>query len=501
MKTLLNRNSEDKNSEDKNSRSKELENKNSADKASRVAFRAARLLLATLACYSLTAATVLAKPARQADKLVEAAGINTHFGYENTAYFGLEYNNRPVQDILKDRLIELGVRHIRDNLQGGGHHYGFLNELAGIRTPQQPNGIKTIAIARDWKNYPIDHIVTTEVAEAARLFNQSNQPLEAFEVRNEQDSYEEDQLAARIVLLQKAFYEAVKAQPGMQNLPVLGPSFAQTRGWPVAVDSPILAEAAATGIKLSNYIDIANLHSYSGVLNDTAHICPPEQLCAFFSRPYRHADAIEDYRRLSGSKPVYTTETGYSLDWPAEQLDKIEKDQQLAEADVARMVPRTLADSFDKGIQRVYFYQLADHEENFHFLNSDYSPRQQFIALRNTLRLLNDPGRDFEPDELDYRLSGDTRGVRELLLQKRDGTFYLLLWQAVGRAANDRGGYVGRKSLTLSLEDRQFASINLYEPTFATEANSPKRKAEVLNSRQTRVTVPDHLVVVEMILE
>lgn len=453
--------------------------------------RTIQILLVALACHSLSATTVLAKPARQADKLVEAAGINTHFGYGDTVYFGLEYEGRLVQDILKERLIELGVRHIRDNLQGGGHHYAFLNELAGIRTSQQPHGIKTMAIARDWKNYPIDHIVTTEVAEASDLFNQSNQPLEAFEVRNEQDFYEEDNLEARIVLLQKAFYQTIKAQPGMETLPVLGPSFAQTRGWPVGANSSLLAEAARRGINLSKYIDIANIHAYSGELNDTSNICPPEQLCTFFDRAYSHKEAIEDYRHLSGNKPVYTTETGYSLDWPS-------KGPKLTESDIARMVPRTLADSFDKGIQRVYFYQLADHEEDFHFLNSDYTPRKQFIALSNMLHLLSDAGPDFTPGHLDYHLSGDTRNVRDLLLQKRDGTFYLLLWQEVGRAANKDNGYNGRRSLTLTFNQENSFSLKVYEPTFTIDANSQNPKAVVSNSNRVSIAVPDHLVVLEI---
>ena len=451
-------------------------------------------LFATLVCCGLTATTVLAKPAKQADKLVEAAGINTHFGYENTAYFGNEYEGRLAQDILKERLIELGVRHIRDNLQGGGHHYAFLNDLAGIRTQQQPDGIRTIAIARDSKGYPIDHIVTTEVAEARRLFNQSNRPLEAFEVRNEQDFYEEENLAARIVLLQKAFHETIKAQPGMENLPVLGPSFAQTRGWPVGPNSTLLAEAAARDIDLSTYIDIGNLHAYAGGLNDTSNICPPEQLCTFFDRPYSHSEAIADYRHLSGDKPIYTTETGYSLDWPT-------KGKKLTESDVARMIPRALADSFDQGIQRVYFYQLADHEENFHFLNSDYSPRQQFTALSNTLHLLSDPGLDFTTENLDYRLSGDTQGVRDLLLQKRDGTFYLLLWQEIGPAANEEGGYRGRQSLNVSLTQEQAASLKVYEPTFETANSYLTPKKKIFNSRQIDIAVPDHLLVLEVILE
>ena len=46
-------------------------------------------------------------PARPADAFVDFVGVNTHLGYYDTAYGDYEH-------ILKPRLLELGVRHIRD---------------------------------------------------------------------------------------------------------------------------------------------------------------------------------------------------------------------------------------------------------------------------------------------------------------------------------------------------------------------------------------------------
>ena len=48
-----------------------------------------------------------AEPARSADAFVDFVGVNTHVGYADTTYGDYE-------GILKPRLLELGVRHIRD---------------------------------------------------------------------------------------------------------------------------------------------------------------------------------------------------------------------------------------------------------------------------------------------------------------------------------------------------------------------------------------------------
>ena len=53
------------------------------------------------------AAAADAEPARPADGFVDFVGVNTHLGYYDTTY-------RDYESILKPRLLELGVRHIRD---------------------------------------------------------------------------------------------------------------------------------------------------------------------------------------------------------------------------------------------------------------------------------------------------------------------------------------------------------------------------------------------------
>src|SRR5574338_516931 len=76
---------------------------------------------------------VTSLPARSADGFVQSIGINVHLSYFQTVY-GTGWTT-----IVKPRLLELGVRHLRD---GGSVHtsddwmrvvYGRMNELGAAK--------------------------------------------------------------------------------------------------------------------------------------------------------------------------------------------------------------------------------------------------------------------------------------------------------------------------------------------------------------------------------
>jgi hypothetical protein len=55
------------------------------------------------------------------------------------------------------------------------------------------------------------------------------------------------------------------------------------------------------------------------------------------------------------------------------------------------------------------------------------------------MRLLADPGPAFSAGSLEYSLSGDLKDVEHLLLQKRNGTFFLAIWiEELGYDVNRR---------------------------------------------------------------
>jgi hypothetical protein len=51
-----------------------------------------------------------------------------------------------------------------------------------------------------------------------------------------------------------------------------------------------------------------------------------------------------------------------------------------------------------------------------------------YNAVKNMLGLLSDPGPAFQAGGLNFKPSGNLTNVQHLLLEKRDGTFYLAIW-------------------------------------------------------------------------
>jgi hypothetical protein len=62
-------------------------------------------------------------------------------------------------------------------------------------------------------------------------------------------------------------------------------------------------------------------------------------------------------------------------------------------------------------------------------LRSEGTEKPANKALEDLVDLLENPGPRFETSSLDYALSGDLQDIHCTLLQKRNGRFYLLLWQ------------------------------------------------------------------------
>jgi hypothetical protein len=64
-------------------------------------------------------------------------------------------------------------------------------------------------------------------------------------------------------------------------------------------------------------------------------------------------------------------------------------------------------------------------------LRNDLSEKPAFRAVKNLIAILSDKGPDFEPGSLNYVFDGSVDNIRQILFQKRDGDFYLLVWLEV----------------------------------------------------------------------
>ena len=64
----------------------------------------------------------------------------------------------------------------------------------------------------------------------------------------------------------------------------------------------------------------------------------------------------------------------------------------------------------------------------FGFYRSDYTPRKAALYLHNLTTILADKGSRVDPGRLDFAISNEPETVHDLLLQRSDGTFQLIVW-------------------------------------------------------------------------
>ena len=397
--------------------------------------------------------------AKRADAIVDSIGVATHLnsGYLNTAYGNYS--------IIKSRLQELGIRHIRD-----GGKDAILN--------QRLQDLATIGIKSTLVMDPRDGTKPTDAVTIAKAVPTS---IEAVEGPNETDlfnfTYNGKSFPQATRDYQNALYAAIKGDSATATLPVLMPSM----GW--------AKNAERLGALSSG--DIGNMHSYPALGN------PPTHDIDWWHIPYA--------RVICGaSKPIVATETGYhnALRDPA--------GAGISELASSKYLPRLHLEYFNRGIKRAFLYEFINlgtgpnQIDNFGLLRHDGSPKPAFIALKNLIYLMKDTGgANFSPGSLNYTLSGDMTNVHHTLVQKAgDGKlptrFFLILWQEVKSwdNTNKKDIAVPNRNLTLTLntvihQATLFQPIKSTTPTYDTTNPS--------GIKQLSLQVPDHPLVIRLI--
>ncbi len=411
------------------------------------------------------------KQALPADVAANAIGVNTHLNYSGSIY-DVHY-----ADIIKPKLAEFGIRHIRD-------HFGDAVVNARFQELATGHGIKLLLINQDAGS---SLVPARQEVKRLNAINPDNPVVEYIEPSNERDNgwKKPDGTSdwVRLCRYMQEYYQTFKQDPATANIPLLGPSFARTRHSAVNFGE---ACKPATGL-----MDMGNTHIYSGLY-------PESPLAGGWGMSLDQA--ISNYKKTSGDKLIIDTETGYKMS--SGQMGHPAVSQPTA----AKYSPRLVLSRIQKGFDKVYFYQLINNSEDFGLLNNDGSPRLQFTALKNFIQLLADPGKKFTPGSLSYFLEGDLTGIHQLLFQRRDGTFMLVLWQGIngssgGTKDNDYTDINNsEKTIILNLKNKA-SVIRLYRPSFNAmpDGNGTTPVATFRRTSTAVIAVPDHIVVVEIV--
>jgi hypothetical protein len=358
-----------------------------------------------------------------ADQFVDSVGVNVHLHYDNTLY-------RDQFELVKSRLLELGVRHVRDGLidtewQG---YYDRHNELGDA-------GIKGTFITSFGQSLALLSSYPSRVAHS----------FEAYEAPNEPDKSGDPQW---VLKLRQAVFRLAELRDiaSVGHYPILGPSLTQQASYAMVGD-------------LSAFFDEANIHNYlAGRHPGTG---------GWGDDGYGSIDwNLRLMRRYSGGKPITTTEIGYQ-DGPG-IVDSVPQEV------VGRYLPRLLIEQYRMGVHRTFLYELCDfpNSGNYGLLHADGAPKPAFTAVRSLLTLLADPGPVVDPRPLDYQVDGDS-SVRHFAFQKRDGTYFIALWveEPSYDPPRQQGAVVSGRDVTLRLpREMQVVRSHLWHPDGHAEA-------------------------------
>lgn len=331
----------------------------------------------------LLGADSLAEKAVSADAFVNSIGINIHLHHFNTPYS----NFSQVETALK----ELHVRHVRDGLVDTTwkDYYNRQNQLGR-------DGIKGLFITS--ANQPASLLVSFP--------ERVKDSFEAYEAPNEYDQSGDANWASTLTNFVATLSQTVNKDPQVSKFSVIGPSLTKPASF-------VKLHGACT-------FDYSNLHNYFSGRNPGTG--------GWGSNGYGSIVwNLEEVNANCPGKPVMTTETGYQT------ISSMSNS--IPEAIAGKYVPRIFLEQWIRGIRRTYLYELVDmplattsKDNGFGLMRADFSHKPAFDALANMTGLLADPGPTFVPSDLSLSLSGDMSNLHHLLLQKRNGNFFLVLW-------------------------------------------------------------------------
>ncbi|MGB7265268.1 MAG: Ricin B lectin, partial [Terracidiphilus sp.] len=393
--------------------------------------------------------------ASAAASFIDSVGVVTHLSYTDTPY----YTDFPQ---ILTALQSLGVHHIRD---------GYYPWPASSPVVQAHHQLAAAGIKCD---YVVSYNSAT-TAQAIESFAPEVGDMESLEAPNECDLDGNCGVTGAIGLLNMiAFLPTIKAAADNLNVPLLGPSLTQQASYLTA------------GI-LSSDMTVNNLHIYFDGRNPGNSgwgIGQDAKGNAYGSFAWWLDQAAIDAPGL----PSLITETGYMA------YTSTTTPYTLPESVEASYIPRTLLLAYNLGFQKTYLYELLDEASSpgYGLLNSDLTPKPAFTAVQNLLSVLNDRANSsFAPGSLQFSLSGGDSTLNHLLLEKQDGSFWLVLWleQSSWNPATDVPIAVTPEDITINLSSSYQASTD-YQ--FDTNGNVTPF-SQSMQGNSTSLTVSDQV--------
>jgi hypothetical protein len=289
--------------------------------------------------------------------------------------------------------------------------------------------------------------------------------------------------------LQRDLYQAVKNDPILRKYPVWSISECGAETDNVGLQFLTIPEGAGTVVPVgTKYADFANIHNYIYHPNapapadnktwnaaDPTSACKVDGLYGECGLPWAH-----HYHGYSSNDlltlPRVTTETGTTIGGAVTE-----------EIHALNLLSMYL-DQSKRGWSYTAVYLLRDRvdeggNQKFGFYRPDYTPRRAAVYLHNLTTILADDGLVAQPGSLDYSIPSEPTTVHDMLLQKSNGAFELILWGEQLKGSNE---------VSVNLNGAH-TSVRIYDPT-----TGPLPTQTLTNASSVSLTISDHPVVVEI---
>ena len=396
--------------------------------------------------------------ASPADSFVDSIGVNTHLTYQNTLY----YTAWP--QVLND-LQQLGVRHIRD---------GYFDTSWGPFTTEHQqlgqSGIRTDYVI------PYDTTITPQSIEQLAS---TAQDMELLEAPNECDLAGSCGGSTATGLSNMlGFMPTIQAAGGALRVPVIGLSFAAY-------------ESFALVGNIASKMTYSNLHVYFGgrYPGSPGWGAPDAEGNAYGSFPFW----LDQANIVGPGLPPVITETGY-LSFPGNLTPYT-----IPLNVESSYILRTFLLAYMHGIGRSYQYELLEEPNSpgFGLIDGNLNERPAYFAIKNLIANLADPGPSFIPGQLQYSIQGGDSTLNHMLFQKRDGSFWLILWleQSGYDTVNQVPTPVTPHAITLTLGGGHVApNIGTFDDTGNLSWTSTQSAGSMVP-----LTISDHLTIVKIL--
>jgi hypothetical protein len=397
------------------------------------------------------------------DTFLGSLGVNTHVsqGYNPGSYvLPLRY---------------LGVRNVRDserNLPG----LIMLHQQAGVRVDLLGDDVSGLVTAAK----------TLAKAGALLSIEGPNEPNNFLITYNGRQGGGTSGSWVPVAQLQKDLYAAVENDPELKRYPAFHVSEGGAETENVGLQFLTIPAGAKTLFPDgTQFADYANLHNYVagirvGYVDNQAWQAADPTLDSHWDGLYveygrtwkRHFPGYSNAELLV--LPRVTTETG----WEAAGAEE--------ERTQGTVLVNTYLAQFKRDWKYTFIYQLGEgeggggHHGLFH---ENWTPKLAATYIHNLTSILADDIPIATPGKLDYSIANEPPTVHDLLLQRSDGVFQLVVWGEQVTGANN---------ITVKLGSTH-ATVKIYDATVGT---APIQT--LTNVTSVPLTVTDHAITIEI---